>query len=224
VKKKTVKVPAKKRILLVDDHPIMRQGLAQLINHEPDLSVCGEAESAKTVMEMIERLDPDLLILDISLPDKNGIEVIKDIQARGWKLPILVVSMHDESLYAERVLRVGGRGYVMKQEGGKKLVDAVRHVLLGKVYVSDSISSKILDVFSAGASKADVSPIDRLSDRELQVFELIGTGKTTREIAHQLHLSIKTVEVHRMNIKRKMGIKTASELIHSAVRWIEPQK
>jgi DNA-binding NarL/FixJ family response regulator len=224
VKKKIIKSITKKRILLVDDHPIMRQGLAQLINHEPDLSVCGEADSARAAMEMIGKLDPDLLILDISLPDKNGIEVIKDIQAQGWKLPILVVSMHDESLYAERVLRVGGRGYVMKQEGGKKLVDAVRHVLSGKVYVSDSVSSKLLDGFSGRTSQASVSPIDRLSNRELQVFELIGGGKTTREVAHQLHLSIKTVEVHRMNIKRKMGIKTAAELIHSAVRWIEPQK
>jgi DNA-binding NarL/FixJ family response regulator len=223
VKKKTAKVPPKKRIFLVDDHPIMRQGLAQLINHEPDLSVCGEAENARGAMEMIGKLDPDLLILDISLPDKNGIEVIKDIQAQGWKLPILVVSMHDESLYAERVLRVGGRGYVMKQEGGKKLVDAVRHVLSGKVYVSESISAKILDVFSGRASKADVSPIDRLSNRELQVFELIGGGKTTREVAKQLHLSIKTIEVHRMNIKKKLGIKTGAELVHRAVSWAKPQ-
>lgn len=221
MKKTSKKQTKKKQILIVDDHPIMRQGLSQLINHELNLQVCGEAEDAKTAMEMMGKLKPDLVLLDISLPDKNGIELIKDFRSRGFHAPVLVVSMHDESLYAERVLRAGGKGYIMKQEGGKNLTAAIQQILSGKVYVSESISAKILNAFSESGAKEQ--GMNLLSDRELQVFELMGLGKSTREISQQLHISVKTVEVHRMNIKKKLAIKTGTELVHRAVNWAKPQ-
>ena len=215
--------PAKKHILIVDDHPMMRQGLAQLINNEPDLSVAWEADNAGQALEVISTQGPDLVIADISLPDKNGLELIKDIHVLRPGVPILVVSMHDETLYAERVLRAGGRGYIMKQEGGKKLMEALRQVLGGQIYVSEKISARILEMFSAGRSKTSESPMGRLSDREFEVFRLIGEGKGTREIANKLHLSVKTVEVHRANIKEKLNLKTATDLVRQAVRWVEAQ-
>src|SRR5580765_8578391 len=155
---------AKKRILIVDDHPMMRQGLAQLIDNEGDLSVCGEADTAGQAFTAVGAQKPDLVIADISLPDRNGLELIKDLQAMHSGLPVLVVSMHDESLYAERVLRAGGRGYIMKQEGGKKLMGAIRQVLSGQIYVSEKMSAKILEIFSG--RRADASPVEKLSDRE----------------------------------------------------------
>lgn len=213
-----------KRVLLVDDHPIMRQGLAQLIDNEPDLEVSGETETAAQAMQAIERERPDLVLADISLPGKNGLELIKDIQALHPGLSVLVLSMHDESLYAERVLRAGGRGYIMKQEGGKKLMSAIRQVLNGQIYVSEKMSARILEIFSGGhRSENPASPIERLTDREFEVFQLIGQGLGSREIAESLHLSIKTVEVHRGNIKAKLQLKTSTELIRFAVRWIETQ-
>lgn len=212
--------PPRKRILIVDDHPMMRQGLRQLIEDEPDLEAVGEAETAAQALQLACGLKPDLVLADITLPDKNGIELIKDIQAMEPGLAVLVISMHDESLYAERVLRAGGRGYIMKQEGGKKLMDAMRQVLAGQIYVSSAMSARILEVFSGRRTERD-SPMARLTDRELEVFQLIGAGKSTREIAAQLHLSGKTVEVHRANIKSKLGLKTAPELIRAAVRWTE---
>ncbi len=213
----------RKRILIVDDHPMMRQGLAQLINNEPDLVVCAEADTAGQALNLISSSKPDVLIADISLPDKNGLELIKDVRVLNPGILILVVSMHDESLYAERVLRAGGRGYVMKQEGGKKLMEAIRHVLSGQVYVSQKMSAKILEIFSGGRNKAGGSPVERLSDREFEVFHLIGEGKGTRQIAEHLHLSVKTVEVHRANIKEKLQLKTATDLVHYAVRWTEAE-
>ncbi len=221
----TAKKSAKprKRILIVDDHPIMREGLAQLINHESDLMVCGEAESAEQAVSAVQSLKPDLVLADITLPGKNGLELIKDLQVLRPDLSVLVLSMHDESLYAERVLRAGGRGYVMKQEGGKKLMAAIRHVFSGQVYVSEKMSARILDLFSGRRPEAGGSPVAKLTDREFEVFQLVGAGKGTRDIADQLHLSIKTVEVHRANIKRKLGIKTAPELVRHAVRWVESQ-
>jgi len=213
----------KRRIMLVDDHPIMREGLSQLIKLEPDFTVCAEAELASQVESLVKQHAPDLLILDISLPDKNGLEVIKDLKALYPGLPILVLSMHDESLYAERVLRAGGRGYLMKHEGGRKLVAAMRHVLAGQIYVSEKMSARILELFSGRKSSESVSPVESLTDREFEVFQLIGRGKGTREIAEQLHLSIKTVEVHRANMKHKLGVATAPELIRYAVRWVESQ-
>ena len=214
---------AKKKILLVDDHPIFREGLAMLVNHEPDLAVCGEAENAHQALTAAGLFQPDLVLADITLPDKNGLELIKDIQAMHPGLAVLVVSMHDESLYAERALRAGARGYIMKQEGGKKLMEAIRQVLGGQVYVSEKMSAKILEIFSGARPGKGGSPVERLSDREFQVFQLLGQGKGTRDIAAKLHLSVKTVEVHRANIKEKLQLKTAPELIHYAVRWVESQ-
>jgi DNA-binding NarL/FixJ family response regulator len=214
---------AKSKIFIVDDHPMMRQGLIQLIHNEPDLQVCGEAEDVPGAVAQIEQLHPDLAIVDISLRSGSGLELIKDLQARQPKLPVLVISMHDESLYAERVLRAGGRGYVMKQEGGRKIMEAMRQVLAGQTYVSSSIAARILDTF-AGRAKAATSPVETLSDREFQVFQLIGEGFSTKEIAAKLHVSVKTIEVHRVNIKQKLKVATAPELIRYAVRWVESQK
>ncbi len=213
----------RKRIVIVDDHPMMRQGLAQLVENEPDLMVSGEADNAPEALELLRSHPPDLLLLDISLPGKSGLEVIKDIRVSLPELPVLVVSMHDEALYAERVLRAGGRGYIMKQEGGKKLMQAIRQVLAGHVYVSENISATILDSYSGVAPQARASSLKNLSDREFQVFQLIGKGLTTREIARELHISGKTVEVHRGNIKRKLALKTGAEVVRHAIRWTEAQ-
>ena len=213
---------AKKRLLIVDDHPMMRQGLAQLVNNEPDLAVRWEADNAGQAIDIVSQSQPDLVLADISLPDKNGLELIKDIHALRPGTLILVVSMHDETLYAERVLRAGARGYIMKQEGGKKLMVAIRKVLSGEIYVSEKMSARILEFFS-GHRGESASPIERLSDREFEVFQLIGRGKGTRDIADYLHLSVKTVEVHRANIKEKLKLKTATDLVREAVRWTEAQ-
>jgi DNA-binding NarL/FixJ family response regulator len=213
----------RKKIFIVDDHPMMREGLAQLIGHEKDLVVCGEADDAMAALEQIEKLKPDLALVDITLRSANGLELIKDLRIRAPATSVLVISMHDESLYAERVLRAGGRGYVMKQEGGKKLMEAIRHVLDGKTYVSEKIAARIFDSFSGRASEGS-SPVERLTDREFEVFQLIGAGLSTKEIADKLHVSAKTVEVHRVNIKQKLNVGTAPELIRFAVRWMESQK
>jgi DNA-binding NarL/FixJ family response regulator len=214
--------PAKKRIFLADDHPMMREGLRQLIEKQPDLEVCGEAEDAAQAVEEIDKTRPDLAIVDITLRSSNGLELIKDLQIRVPDISVLVLSMHDESLYAERVLRAGGRGYVMKQEGGGKILEAIRHVLSGQTYVSARISAKIIDTFSGRSAPTD-SPVETLTDREFEVFQLIGSGLATKEIADKLHLSVKTVEVHRVNIKQKLNIRTAPELIHFAVRWTQSE-
>ncbi|HTX21811.1 MAG TPA: response regulator transcription factor [Candidatus Aquilonibacter sp.] len=213
----------KKRILIVDDHPMMRQGLVQLIGAESDLAICGEAENAERALDVIGTLKPDLVLADISLPGKSGLELIKDFQAVQPGLPVLVISMHDESLYAERVLRAGGRGYIMKQEGGKKLMQAIRQVLDGKIYVSEKISAEILEMFSGHRPTGESSPVEKLSDREFEIFQLIGQGKRAKEIADKLYLSVKTVEVHRANIKKKLTLGSASELMRFAVRWSESQ-
>jgi DNA-binding NarL/FixJ family response regulator len=215
---------ARKRLLIVDDHPMMRTGLAQLIDNEKDLKVGAEADNARAAMDIAVSQPLDLILLDISLPDKNGLELIKDIRALKPALPILVVSMHDESLYAERVLRAGGRGYIMKQEGGKKLLEAIHQVLGGQIYVSEKMSAGILESFSGRHAEVAISPVQQLSDREFEVFQLIGQGESTREIATHLHLSVKTVEVHRLNIKRKLKLKTATDLVRHAVRWLETEK
>lgn len=214
----------KKRIVIVDDHPMMRQGLAALIHNEPDMEVVGEAETAAQGFDLVTKLKPELLLADITLPDKSGLELIKDIQALGENLPqVLVISMHDEALYVERVLRAGGRGYIMKQEGGKKLMAAIRQVLSGQIYVSEKMSSKILEIFSGRRPEATSSPVEKLTDREFEVFQLIGKGLTTLQMANELHVSTKTVEVHRANIKAKLNIQTAPELLRYAVRWTESQ-
>lgn len=213
----------KKTILILDDHPMMREGLALLIGQETDLAVAAHAESAHQAMDAIAASRPDLVLADISLPDKNGLEFLKDVQAMHTGLAVLVISMHDEAIYAERVLRAGGRGYVMKQEGGKKIMEAIRAVLGGKIHVSEKISARILEVFSGKGASTPSSPVEQLTDREFEVFQLIGEGKATKEIAAKLHISVKTVEVHRANIKAKLKLVTAPELIRHAVRWIEAQ-
>ncbi len=213
----------KKKILIIDDHPMMREGLTQLITHEPDLTVCGEAGEAGEGLEKVKTLQPDLVLSDITLPGKNGIELIKDIQALHPGLPVLVISMHDETLYVERVLRAGGRGYVMKQEGGKKIMEAIRKVLEGQIAVSEKMSAKILEVFSGRRPETTSSPVENLTDREFEIFQLIAQGGETKDIADKLHLSPKTVEVHRANIKTKLKLKTMAELIRYTVRWSESQ-
>jgi DNA-binding NarL/FixJ family response regulator len=217
------KPKAKTKILIVDDHPMMRQGLVQLIDNEPDLSVIGEAETAEQAISKITDAVPDLVLADISLTGKSGIEFIKDIQALRPGLPVLVISMHDESVYAERVLRAGGRGYIMKQEGGKQIMQAIRHVLSGQIYVSPKMSGRILEGFSGRRAASAGSPIEQLTDREFEVFQLIGQGKGTRQIAEQLHLSVKTVEVHRQHIKEKLKLTDAPSLARYAVQWVESQ-
>jgi len=213
-----------RRLLIVDDHPMMRTGLAQLIGSEPDLKVCAEADNARQGLEAVSKLSLDLVLLDISLPDKSGLELLKDIRAVRPELPVLVVSMHDELVFAERVLRAGGRGYIMKQEGGQKYLQAIRQVLAGQIYVSEKMSARILENLSGSpAEKTGTSPVQRLSDREFEVFQLIGQGLGTREIAQRLHLSVKTIEVHRINIKEKLSVKTATELVRFAVRWADAQ-
>ncbi len=211
-------------MLIVDDHPMMRTGLARLIDNERDLKVSAEADNARQAMDIAVGQTLDLILLDISLPDKNGLELIKDIRALKPGLPILVVSMHDESLYAERVLRAGGRGYIMKQEGGKMLLQAIRQVLNGQIYVSEKMSAGILESFSGRHAEGAISPVQQLTDREFEVFQLIGQGQSTREIAAHLHLSVKTVEVHRLNIKKKLKLQTATDLVRHAVRWLETEK
>ena len=200
---------------------MMREGLAQLVGHEPDLQVSSQAESAAQALDAVNAQPPDLLLLDISLPDRSGLELIKDLRTLHPQLPILVVSMHDESIYAERVLRAGGRGYIMKQEGGQKLMQAIRQVLAGQVYVSEKMSAKILELFSGRRAESAQSIVERLSDREFEVFQLIGQGQGTRQIAQRLHLSVKTVEVHRANIRKKLEVTNGTELVRYAVRWTE---
>jgi len=202
---------------------MMRQGLAQLVNNEPDLEVSAEADNAAQALKALSTHKPDIALIDISLPDKNGLELIKDFRAWNPEVPLLVVSMHDEALYAERVLRAGGRGYIMKQEGGQKMLQAIRRVLAGQIYVSEKMSAKILEVFSGHRAHSESSPVGLLTDREFEVFQLIGEGKGTREIAQHLHLSVKTVEVHRANIKEKLQAKSATDLVRYAVRWAEAQ-
>jgi DNA-binding NarL/FixJ family response regulator len=218
--RKTPAAAAPKRLLIVDDHPMMREGLAQLINHVGGLTVCGEAGTGREGLDLAAKLKPDLVLADISLPDTNGLEVVKNIRAMFPAMPVLVISMHDESMYAERVLRAGGRGYIMKQEGGKKLLEAIQRVLSGQVYVSEKMSATLLGALS-GQSGQGKTPIAQLSDREFEVLQLMGQGKGTRAIAAQLGLSIKTVETHRASIKTKLKLTTATELVHFAVRWVE---
>jgi DNA-binding NarL/FixJ family response regulator len=212
-----------KRLLIVDDHPMMRAGLAQLIDNEGDLKVCGEADNAGQAINAVARQKFDLALVDISLPDKNGLELIKDLRALNRELPVLVVSMHDEMIYAERVLRAGARGYIMKQEGGQKFLQAIRRVLAGQIYVSEKMSARVLENLSGTYSQNTASPVRRLSDREFEVFRLVGQGISTSDIAKRLRLSIKTVEVHRANIKQKLNLTTATELVRFAVRWLDSQ-
>jgi DNA-binding NarL/FixJ family response regulator len=208
------------RILVVDDHPLMRPGLTQRINQEPDLSVCGEAEEAHTAVEAVAALKPEMVIVDISLKGIDGIELIKRIRERSKTLPILVLSMHDEFLYAERALRAGAKGYIMKQEPPERVVEAIRRVFSGKLYVSDKVGLKLLQKIVDRRPAASDSPIDNLSDRELEVFRFLGQGYRTSQIAEVLHVSVKTVDSYRERIKEKMNLRDATELLLHAIQWV----
>lgn len=208
------------RVLIVDDHPIVRRGLAELISDEPDLEICGEAADSTEALRLIDSVRPDLIVIDISLQNGNGIELIKQIKARDQGIKMLVSSMHDESLFAERALRAGALGYVNKAEAAESIVEAIRVVLSGKVYVSSRLADRMLHRLVGGDENLERSAIDSLSDRELEVFEFIGKGQTTRQIAMKLHLSPKTVESHRENIKRKLNLANATELTRYAVEWV----
>jgi DNA-binding NarL/FixJ family response regulator len=218
---KYLKSNDKTRVFIVDDHPIVRQGLAQMIDQEDDLIVCGDAENAHDALGSLDQLKPDIVMIDISLQGMGGIELIKNIKNRHPDLPVLVLSMHDESLYAERALRAGARGYIMKQEAPGSVLIAIRRVLSGEIYVSEKITAKILEKSIEGRLDKSTSPIDLLSDRELEVFQMIGRGRATRQIAKELHLSIKTVETYREHIKEKMKLENAAELVRHAIQWVE---
>jgi DNA-binding NarL/FixJ family response regulator len=208
------------QILLIDDHPVMRLGLAALIRAEKDLKVWGEAGTAGEAMSLCEDAFPDLAIVDLTLPDKSGLELIKDLRARHPNLSFLVVSMHDEMMYAERVLRAGAKGYIMKQEAPEKLISAIRLILRGEVFLSAGVAARILKRFADAGGRA-ASPIERLTDRELEVFQLIGEGKGSREIAGMLNISVRTVDAHRAHIKEKLELRDSTELVHHAIRWVE---
>jgi DNA-binding NarL/FixJ family response regulator len=210
----------KTRVFVVDDHPIVRQGLSQLIDREPDLMVCGEAEDARTALDRIAPSKPDILIVDVSLDGPDGIELLKTIRSRDSAIPVLMLSMHDESLYAERALRAGANGYIMKQEATDRVLTAIRQILSGEVYVSDRMAQKIMHQFIRGSVVAKRSSIGELTDRELEVFRLIGQGHGTRQIAEELHLSVKTVESYYAHIKEKLSLKNARELAQHAVQWV----
>lgn len=208
----------KRKIILVEDHPVMRQGLAQMISQEPDLCVCGQFEDAGRAFAGAETLNPDLAIIDLTLKNSSGLELVKNLKARFPKLLVLVLSMYDENLYAERALRAGAAGYIMKQEAVEKVLAAVRQVLNGGVFLSERMSARIMTQLVGGKTVAPGSLMERLSDRELEVFGLIGQGKGTRQIAEQLHLSVKTIESHRAHIKEKLNLRTAAELVHRAIQ------
>lgn len=208
-----------RKVFIVDDHPIVRQGLGQLINHEPDLKVCGEAAGVREARLALSQAEPDIVILDLSLRDSDGLELIKDIRSKYRHLPVLVLSMHDESIYAERLLSAGANGYIMKQAAADQLLVALRRVLSGGIYVSEQIGASMIERFAVNGPKQRSNPIDRLSNRELQVLNLIGRGRTTREIADDLNLSVKTVESHRQRIKKKLDLTSSPQLVQFAVNW-----
>jgi len=208
---------ARKNIVIVDDHPTTREGLRAVINREPDLMVCGEAGNARQALEAVQKLRPDLVLMDISMPDKSGLELVKDLKALHPQLAILGLSMHEETLYAERMLRAGAGGYITKQQPPEELVKAIRQVLDRHVYLSKEASERLLQRFS-GKPQANQSPLGLLTDREFEVFQLVGKGKSPKEIARLLHLSAKTVAVHNANIRSKLNLKTTSQLIRFAVQ------
>jgi DNA-binding NarL/FixJ family response regulator len=209
----------KRNVLLLEDHPIVRQGLEQMINHEPDLHVCGTAEDAERAMEQIEASRPDLLLLDISLQGANGLEVLKLVRERYPQLRVLILSMHDERLYAMRALGAGAAGYVMKQEATENVLTAIRRVLDGDVYLSAQMERKSMQQFVGRRAIPKGTPLEDLSKRELEVFELIGQGQRTKQIAEALHVSVKTVESHRQHIKEKLGLSNGQELVQHAIQW-----
>ncbi|MFK7844735.1 MAG: response regulator [Rhodothermales bacterium] len=211
----------KKKVLIVDDHPLMRKGLALTLSMEGGLDVCAQAESAEEALEKLEESNPDVAVIDISLPGMSGLELIKHLQVFNPGLKIIVVSRHDEALYAERAIRAGARGYIMKLEAGEVIVEAVNKILMGGIYVSPEINERLLMGMLSGKNTSSNSPFELLSDRELEVFELTGHGIATREIAERLHLSVKTVESYRARIKNKLDLQNATELLQHAIQWVE---
>jgi DNA-binding NarL/FixJ family response regulator len=209
----------KKKIMLVEDHPIFRLGLGALIDQEEDLVACGESKDVEPAIQEMECLDPDLIIVDISLKNSDGIDLVKYVKKHNKNIPLLVLSMHDEYLYAQRALHAGARGYIMKEEAMESVVTAIHSVLEGKIYLTDPVKEHILSNISENVKVQDKSPVDRLTDRELQVFKLIGKGFSSREIAGRLFLSIKTIGTYRERIKEKLGLKNANELLRCAVHF-----
>src|ERR1039457_4862457 len=217
-------MPPKIKILLVDDHPLVREGVANLINQQPDFEVCGEAASEPQALEIIGSTKADVAVVDISLENGSGLELIKSIKAMHPTVAMLALSMHDESLYAERALRAGARGYIMKREATKKVIQAIRCVLAGQLYVSDKIVARMAEKFVEGRPTAIASPIEQLSNRELEVFQLLGIGQNTRQIADHLHVGFKTVQAYCARIKEKLKLANATELLREAIRWQESQQ
>ena len=211
------------RVLIVDDHPIVRQGLRWLIEQEADLVVCAEAGNAAEAMDQLVKSKPNLMLVDISMKGPDGLELTKSIRSLRPTLPILIVSMHDETLYAERVLRAGAKGYIMKEEVAQNMIEAVRRVLAGDIYISDRMRQRILRGVAGQRNAPNVFSVERLSDRELEVFRLIGQGRSTRQVAEELHLSVKTIETYRAHIKEKLSISNATELVRQAVQWYAQQ-
>jgi DNA-binding NarL/FixJ family response regulator len=207
------------RVFVVDDHPIVRQGLALLIDQQPDLVVCGAAEEAESALAAIATSRPDVLVIDISLPGRDGIELLKTIRSTDPDLPILVLSMHDETVYAERAIRAGANGYIMKQEATENVLVALRRILRQEVYLSDRIANRMLRQLATHGRETQEAPITRLSDRELEVFRLIGTGLSTRQIADELRLSVKTVESYQAHIKEKLALQGSRDLVQRAIEW-----
>ena len=223
----TIDTPApadKRKVLLVDDHPVVRLGIRQLIDQQPDLTVCGQAEDAQEALEGVARLRPDVVVLDLTLKDSDGLEVLKDICALHPAVPVLILSIHAESIYAELALRAGARGYVMKSEPLANVVAAIRRVLAGGIYLSESMAARVLHQHARGHVAGEVSPLERLSDRERQVLHLIGQWRTTRQIAKQLHLSVKTVEHYREKLKAKLDLDSAPALVQYAVQWTQTDR
>jgi DNA-binding NarL/FixJ family response regulator len=218
--KRPAKVTTRKKILVVDDHPMTRHGITQRLQFEPDLEVSASVGTAKAALAAVASCPPDLALVDLSLGERSGLELIKDLHALHPEVPVLVFSMHYETLYAERALRAGARGYIMKSEGAEKLIDAIRRVLRGEVYLSTVMRNHATHRFARGPAAATGHNAAVLSDRELEVFELIGQGLGTRQVCERLHLSTSTVETHRAHIKEKLNLHTATELVRAAVEWI----
>jgi DNA-binding NarL/FixJ family response regulator len=223
-KSETPAATEKRRILIVDDHPVFRHGITAMINAEPDLFVCGEAGSAPTALDAMRRLQPDVALVDISLPGTNGIELLKSMRAEFPKMPMLVVSMHDESLYALRALRAGALGYVMKAEALDLILTAIRKVLQGEPFLSPKFSDKLVFKAIRSIDEGLGSPVDKLSDRELEVLNLMGRGFGAQDIANELHLSVKTIETHRAHIKEKLGFNESKEMVRFAIEWVAQQQ
>lgn len=219
----TQTIAKKHRILIVDDHPVFRHGVCAMINAESDLEVCGEAGTAPTALDAMRTLKPDVVIIDISLPGSNGIELLKAMKAESPKLPMLVVSMHDESLYALRALRAGALGYVMKGEAVDSILVAIRKVLQGDAYLSPKFSERLVFKAIRSLDEGMGSPVDKLSDRELEVLTLTGRGFGTQDIANELNLSVKTIETHRAHIKEKLGFHDSKEMVRFAIEWVAQQ-